>query len=119
MDNCLTGNDFRELGDSVMLDFDRRIAKIPADLCGPFHNAASGLEEGLLNIYKVIVLHVRHLDDLERVAEAWGLMVLVCDEAAKKLHLLHETHPYCGAQYYYDRVLDLRNKCQRIQKMHS
>jgi hypothetical protein len=119
MDNCLTGSDFKELGDSMILDFDRRIANIPSELCGPFHHEASRLEDGLLNIYKVMVLHVRRLDDLERIAEAWSVMVMVCDEAARKLHSLQEAHPHCGAQYYYDRVLDLRNKCQRIQMMHT
>ena len=46
-------------------------------------------------------------------------MVEMCDEFLRRLSGLKERHPYCGAEIYYDRVLDLRNKCKRLQEMHS
>jgi len=56
---------------------------------------------------------------LEKVASWSGTMVSRCDEFAKRLRDLSVAHPACGAGYFYDRVLDLRNKCQRLREMHS
>jgi hypothetical protein len=45
-------------------------------------------------------------------------MVPQCDEFAKRLDALRLAHPECGAALFYDRVLDLRNKCQPLRQMH-
>ena len=103
----------------MLTDFDRRIAAIPKDLCAPFHIEARQLDVELMTIYKMIVLCVRKEENLDQVSNAWRVMVGVCDEFAKRLNDLSKQHPYCGADSYYDRVLDLRNKCQRLQQMHS
>ena len=119
MSNCLTGADLKELGTAMLGGFDQRIARIPKDLSGPFHQEARQLEVELLTIYKVTVLYVRKEQDLKAISEAWGGMVSVCDEVAAKLNALSKAHPSCGAESYYDRVLDLRNKCNRLQMMHA
>ena len=119
MNNCLAESDLQDLGKEMIAGFERRVSAIPTDLCAPFHAEARQLETELLTIYKFVALATRKEEDLNQVARAWGVMVSVCDESAKRLNALVKQHPYCGADAYYDRVLDLRNKCQRLQQMHS
>ena len=119
MSNCLTKLELKELGDSKILAFGKRVASIPNDLCAPFHQEARQLETELLTIHSFVVLGVRKEQDLNVVAEAWGGMVAMCDAFAKSLNALSLKHPYCGADSYYNSVLDLRNKCSRLQQMHS
>lgn len=103
----------------MLSGFDERVASIPKDLCAPFYQEARGLEIELLTIYRVVVLYVRKENDLGQIAACWALMVKICDDSAARLGRLCALHPICGAEMYYDRVLDLRNKCQRLQKLHS
>ncbi len=119
MNHCLAESDFRELGDEMLSGFDQRVASIPKDLCAPFHQEARHLETELLTIYRVVALCVRKEQDLAQIAADWAFMVNICDDSAARLGRLREQHPYCGADTYYDRVLDLRNKCQRLQNLHS
>ena len=119
MNNCLTDLDLKELGDSMIDAFDKRVALIPNDLCAPFHQEARQLETELLTIYRVVALTVRKEENLDLVAASWGSMVSMCDAFGKILGNLKQKHPHCGAESYYDRVLDLRNKCNRLQMMHS
>jgi hypothetical protein len=77
------------------------------------------LETELLGIYRVVALLVRKEDALDQIARLWGTMVAQCDLFAQKLSNLSQAHPDCGAEFFYDRVLDLRNKYQRLQAMHS
>jgi hypothetical protein len=119
MTKCLGESDVNELAEATLSQFDQQLAALPADLCMPFYQAAMRLEAELLTIYKFVVRLVRNEDDLARVAGWWGTMVAQCDAFAKRLHHLSLTHPSCGAEIFYDRVFDLRNKCQRLQKMHA
>lgn len=119
MNSCLAGSDLQSLGAEMLAGFERRVAGIPRGLCAPFHTEARQLETELLSLYKFVALSTRKEEDLEQIANAWGLMVHVCDESATRLHTLAQAHPDCGAESYYDRVLDLRNKCHRLQQMHS
>ena len=119
MEACIEAADLRKIGESAVAEFDERISKIPQDLCGSFHSEAQRLETQLLTLYQMLVLFAKKADDLEKVASLWGCMVLICDGFSRKLGALANQHPYCGAESYYDRVLDLRNKCLRLQKMHS
>jgi len=70
-------------------------------------------------IYRVVVMRVRKETDLSCISTLWESMTLMCDEFAERLHSLTTQHPLCGAEFYYNRVSDLRNKCQRLQEMHS
>ena len=117
--SCQIESDLQELSNDMLEGFERRVASIPKDLCAPFHSEARQLETQLLAIYKFVALTTRKEEDLNCVAKAWGRMVALCDESAKHLNALVQQHPHCGADTYYDRVLDLRNKCHRLQQMHS
>src|SRR6266516_4859581 len=119
MTECLGESDVKELAESTLAGFDQEVASLPQELCVPFNQAAMRLEGELLTIYKFVVRIVRREDDLHTVASWWATMVLQCDAFARRLHDLSIAHPACGAGFYYDRVLDLRNKCQRLQQMHS
>jgi hypothetical protein len=119
MSSCLTSLELKELGNSKIQAFDRRVASIPHDLCAPFHQEARQLETELLTIYGFVVMSVRKEEDLKVIADAWGSMVAMCDAFAVRLASLVQKHPYCGAATYYDSVLDLRNKCNRLRQMHS
>lgn len=120
MNDCTAAvSQLQELGESTVADFDRRVASLPADLSAPFNQEAARLESELLVIYKMVVLHVRAEDDLDKVAAAWTRMVGICDVFAARLLTLSKAHPGCGAEAFHDRVLDLRNKCRRLEQLHS
>lgn len=119
MAGCLSISGIEELGHAALVDFDKRVASLPHDLCAPFHQEARQLEVELLTIYKMTALCSKEEEDLGKVAALWGAMVNICDGSAKRLGELTSRHPQCGAEWYYDRVLDLRNKCLRLQKMHG
>jgi hypothetical protein len=119
MKECLKDSDLLELTEESLASFDQRLARIPEELCAPFHQEARQLDAELLTLYRVVVLCTKREDDLERVSRWWGTMVRVCDAFALRLGKLVESHPACGAEQYYDRVLELRSKCLRLQKMHS
>jgi hypothetical protein len=119
MTACLGEADVKELAKSTLAEFDRSVADLPGHLSLPFTQAAMRLETELLTIYKFVVQLVRREEELEQIARWWATMVAQCDEFAKRLHALAQAHPACGAMFFYDRVLDLRNKCQRLKEMHS
>jgi hypothetical protein len=116
---CIEQSGLRELGEFVLEGFDKRIESMHPDLCVPFHNEARQLETEILFFYRLVAQCVRNDDNLDSVAACWGLMVHICDESMRRLSNLALQHPYCGAQIYYDRLLDLRNKCNRLHQMHS
>lgn len=118
MSNCATPSQLQELGDSAVAQFDSRIADIPSELCAAFQIEAMRLEDQLLFIYRLVAICSRDEQDLEKIASSWEFMVEMCDCFAERLSRLKNDHPACGAELYYDRILDLRNKCHRLQKMH-
>jgi hypothetical protein len=119
MSNCLSEADLRQLGESEVADSERRIALIPPNLSSPFNTEAMRLEDKLIVLYKMVVFCVKQEADLKQVASLWAFMVGMCDYFAASLAKLKNDHPACGANTYYDRILDLRNKCQRLQEMHE
>ena len=119
MNDCLHDSDLLELSNESLASFEKRVGEIPSNLCAPFHTEARVLETQLVSIYKVVVMATKRQDDLQEIANCWECMVNVCDAFAKQLRKLTDAHPYCGAEQYYDRVLELRSKCSRLQKMHS
>jgi hypothetical protein len=118
MSNCATPSQLQQLGESAVAEFDARIAEIPFGLCAAFQIEAMRLEDQLLFIHRLVALCARDEQDLEKVAFSWEFMVGICDLFAKRLSRLKDEHPSCGAEQYYDRILDLRNKCHRLQEMH-
>jgi hypothetical protein len=119
MSACFDTADLLALSRATLDETDRRLSEIPADLCAPFYAEASNLEQQLLGVYRTVALCVRKEDDLEKIAALWRAMTEACDEFASRLSRLSQEHPQCGAEFFYDRVLDLRNKCQRLQEMHD
>lgn len=116
--NCVTDCDLRGIAKNDITRFDKAVAAIPADSCSLFHDEASRLEAGLLGVYRVVATMVRQEEEMDKVAECWGAMVAVCDTYAERLGTFHQEHPSCGAGFFYDRILDLRNKCARLQALH-
>jgi len=76
------------------------------------------LEDELIRLYRLVVFRVRSEEDLDKVASLWEFMVGMCDHVAERLGDLNTRQPAAGAAFYYDKILDLRNKCQRLQVMH-
>jgi len=103
----------------MVSESNRRIASIPDDLCAPFHTEARDLESNLLTIYRLCAMLARKEQDLKEIAQIWGGMIGLCDTVAAVLNNLAQKHPQCGAGSYYDRVLDLRNKCNRLKTLHE
>lgn len=118
MKECLTNADLLELSQDSLDSFEQRVANIPKELCSPFHNEARRLETELLTVYRVVVLCTKREEELNQVSMWWETMGRVSDDFAKRLSQLADAHPDCGAEQYYDRVLELRSKCLRLQKMH-
>ena len=118
MASCFDTSDVLELSRATLDDTNRRLEAIPADLCAPFYAEAANLEQQLLGIYRTVALCVRKEEDLDKVAAWWQAMTSICDEFNARLAMLSNEHPLCGAEFFYDRVLDLRNRCQRLQEMH-
>ncbi len=119
MNNCGTPSHLQEIGENAVAQFDSRIAQIPDNLRMAFNLEAMRLEDKLLFIYQFVVSCAREEEDLEKIASNWELMVGMCDVFSRRLYNLKESHPACGADVYYDRILDLRNKCHRLQEMHG
>jgi hypothetical protein len=117
VNECLTSSDLLELSQDSLASFERRLATIPKDLCAPFYEEVRQLETELLIVYRVVVLCTKREEDLVRVSKWWETMVRV--EFAMRLSQVVNGHPGCGAERYYDRVLELRSKCLRLQKMHT
>jgi len=67
----------------------------------------------------MVAICAKKENELSAVSTWWAAMTNVCDLFAARLHELQEKHPNCGAKLFYDRVLDLRNKCQRLAEMHG
>jgi hypothetical protein len=118
MNPCFDTSDVLELSRATLNETNRRLEAIPADLCAPFYAEAANLEQQLLAIYRTVTLCVRKEEDLDKIAAWWQAMVNICDEFAGRLATLSKEHPQCGAEIFYDRVLDLRNRCQRLQELH-
>jgi len=119
MAHCLDDQDLRDLSVDSLKFFEQQVAKIPNNVCAPFYEAAGRLESQLLLLYKMVVICTKKEDDLDQVALWWGSMVKICDEFASHLEGLVKQHPYCGAEFYRDRFLDLRNTCKRLQELHD
>ncbi|HEX3716501.1 MAG TPA: hypothetical protein VH595_00915 [Verrucomicrobiae bacterium] len=120
MNSCLQVQDkyLIELGDSAVAEYEQRIANIPPDLSSPFNVAAMRLQDELVCLYKLVALCARSEQNLDKVASLWEFMEGTCDRFAQELSKLHLEHPVCGADLYYNQILDLRNKCHRLREMH-
>ena len=114
----MTTRDIALLGDGFLKYHDESVGALDPGLCGRFYMAAELLEAKLIVVYQMVALKARDVEEMAEVAAAWGAMVELCDSTLTRLHQLTTSHPACGAEQFYDRTLDLRNRCLRLQKMH-
>ncbi len=77
---------------------------------------AARIEERVLSIYRVAALSAKAAPD-DEVAGIWLAMAKVCDEACAMLSELKRDRPQCSLSH--DRILDVRNRCQRLADWHS
>lgn len=119
MSKCVQNSAVNELAQSTLQSFEERVSKLRSDQYSGFHAEARTLEAQLSTIHKLVSICARDEGDLDNVSELWGLMVTVCDSFSQRLGRLKDAHPNCGADVYYDRILDLRNKCVRLRDMHA
>src|SRR5258705_366206 len=119
MTGCLADPDFSELAKDILSGFDRRVTALPQDVCAPFHAEAKQLEGELLLLYRLAALCVRNEEDVSRVASRWEEMANFCDDSLARLKALSQNHPGCGADIYFDRILEIRIRCKRLQEMHT
>jgi len=117
--SCVTDCDLKSIAESEITRFDKSVATLPVDACSLFYEEASRLEAGLLGVYSMMATLVKQEEDLEKIAGCWAAMVMICDRYAERLGAFGKEHPVCGAGFFYDRILDLRNKCARLQELHS
>jgi hypothetical protein len=118
MSTCLDAEDLMRLSEASLDDVEKRLSGIPSDLCAPFYAEADKLEQQLLGVYRTVALCVRKEDDLNSITVWWDTMTNICDKFAARLNDLCAAHPYCGAEVFYDHVLDLRNRCLRLANLH-
>jgi len=100
-------------------EFDSCVSGLSPDLCAPINQEASQLEAQLTTMYKVTAKMARSEEDLERVAGLWAMMVYLCDQASTRIRKLADEHPDCDADQFIDMISETRNKCRRLQTMHS
>ena len=119
MSACFDQADVVELSRTALAESRKRLDRIKEDRCSLFYEEARSLEVELLTLYRAVVICVRKEADVARVKQWWDTMKDVCDHFAKRLSEVQARHPNCGANTFYDRVLDLRNRCQRLAEMHQ
>jgi hypothetical protein len=119
MSGCLTRLDVQELGESFLREFDIRVPELSPDLCAPFNQEARQLEAQLTTMYKMVAKMARSEENLESVAGMWGMMVYFCEEASSRIGKLSDERPNCDTSQFLDRISETRNKCRRLQTMHS
>ncbi|SPE50914.1 hypothetical protein SBV1_1240017 [Verrucomicrobia bacterium] len=108
-------SDLDTLKDAAIKKFDDSVAQLAGD--EPLDREVAQLQAELEQIYRMVVLLQKNETSMERVAEIWEKMVMICDEFARRLSALPAKQPACRASY--DRILDLRNAAEERQRIHS
>jgi hypothetical protein len=119
MSVCLVGTDFEEIGRSALEDFDQNVSDLPKDLCAPFFQEAKSLESKLVTMFQFVSRLARNEPDMDNVASMWGAMEQLCEQAEIRVSKLSTEHPNCNADYFFDRLHQLKRKCKRLQMTHS
>jgi len=109
--------DINKINESALKTFDESIATADPGLCWEFNEAVARLESQLTQLYGIVVLALKREEDLSLIAKTWGGMVGICDHVARKIGALAQRHPACAVSH--DKILDLRNRCERLRNLHS
>ena len=116
---CGSLESFTELSENILNSFDKKLADLSPDKCIPFHNAARDLGVELTTIYRMMAICARRQESIDAAAKIWRFMKTTCDQFLVRMGALCDEHPSCGADIYRDQILDLRNKCGRMESLHS
>jgi hypothetical protein len=114
----MTATGVMDVWRGTVQEFDESLRSFPLDTCSQIQDAAIRIESAIKVVYRVTALEARSVDDMEAISNLWGAMAQICREAVKRLTSLTEKSRDCGVGIYVDRILDLSNKCQRLQEMH-
>lgn len=119
MNACFGEAEVELISGQIRSRFSSHVGELNDDFCAPYRQFAGQLCEGLEVCAGFVAQSARHEDDLAVIADNWRAMGKSCDQSLVLLQNLREKHPNCGAEYYMDRVLDLKSRCQRLCEMHS
>jgi hypothetical protein len=114
----MTATGVLDLWRGTAQEFDESLGSSPLDTCTQIQDTAVRIESAIKVVYRVTALEARSIDDMQMVSELWGNMAQICRDAVKRLTSMGDKNRDCGVGVYVDRILDLANKCQRLQEMH-
>jgi hypothetical protein len=103
--------DLEKIKDSALESFTKGVASVSPEI------EAAKLESQLTQLYSLAAIAARREECLDGTARIWATMVSICDAFAAKISEVCHGGTRCVASY--DRVLDVRNKCARLQELHS
>ena len=109
--------DLEKIGNSALQSFEERRAANPADTEWNFDLEVARLESQLTQLYAFAAMAARREESMEKTAQLWAAMVSICDAFAARVSALCREHPAGAASH--DRILDLRNKCARLEQLHA
>jgi hypothetical protein len=107
-----------DLWQGTAREFDDTLRDCPLDSSTRLQDAAIRIESAIKVVYRVTALEARAIEDMHEISRLWGTMSQICRDAVKKLGSISDKNRDCGVGIYIDRILDLANKCQRLQEMH-
>jgi len=106
--------DLDTLKEAAIKKFEDGLAQ--AEATGALDNEVCQLQAELEQIYRMVVLLQKHEENIEQVVEIWAKMVTICDDFARRLSSLVNTHSVYRASY--DRILDFRNAAEERRRLH-
>lgn len=109
-------SDLEAIRDSVLRNFDERVAKAAAQREN-LEREASRLESQLEQLYSLSALMARREPDVAKTAELWGRLVKICDPFAARLFQLSQQHALDTTAY--DHILDLRGAAEELRALHT
>src|SRR5688572_1565180 len=109
--------DFDELQDAALRQLEIAITRSEGNAEGRVGREIERLETEAQQIYRFVVLLQKNEQDLDKVAEIWGKMVMICDAFAGKVAELSQRFP--GHRLSADRILDLRSAAEERRQLHA
>ena len=107
--------DFKTIGETSLRQSEHRLAK-EKDSCEEFNREVARLEAQTVQLYGFAALAAKREPDIDRTAQLWEVMVGVCEAFARYIGELSKKHPHCPVTF--DRILDIRNRCQKMKDLH-
>ena len=108
-------SDLERIRDTALQEFEQRVNAADPGISVDLEVAR--LESQLLQLYRLAAMAARREETLEQTSALWAVVVGICDAFALKVSARCAQQPLCSAAH--DRILDLRNKCRRLQDLHG